>query len=69
MTLIEAAIERERQTYLYAKVPVEIVHSDETGEWVWVVTTDDCFWLDAFETREEAIAFCQTHGLPLVGEK
>jgi hypothetical protein len=63
------ALKQQLQAFFDAKVPVEIVHSDETGEWVFAVSTDGCFWLDAFETREEAIAFCRTHGLPLVGEK
>lgn len=41
---------------------VDIYKTDETGEWVWAVSADDCFWLDSFKTKKEAIALCKTMG-------
>lgn len=39
---------------------VEIVQSDETGPMLWAVAVGE-FWLEAFETEEEAIRFVTEH--------
>lgn len=49
--------------------PVEIFHTDETGEWQWVVSLEDGFWMDAFETQEEAESFVTAMGWPMIGEE
>ena len=57
---------------------VNIVHSDETGEWQWAISIgeesfwsdgsrrdsswDDGFWLDAFSTKKEALELCKKMG-------
>ena len=54
--------------YLREHAPVEIVRSDDTGEWLWavqVVGTD--FWLWAFNTLPAARAYVAEHSLPCEG--
>lgn len=49
---------------------VEILHTKETGEWLWAVQfkgTDD--WLDAFLTEEEAISYCGDNGYKISEHK
>jgi hypothetical protein len=49
------------------KVPVNIRYNNETGKFRWaveIVGTD--FWIDAFETKDEAIEYCKEDGLPVV---
>ena len=42
---------------------VYIDHNDEIGEWLWsVVVTGTDFWLESFDTREEAIEWCAYNG-------
>ena len=48
---------------------VEIVHSNETGEWVYAVcVADDDFWLDSFETEKEALEYIAKNNLKTVRE-
>jgi hypothetical protein len=52
----------------YALAPdlaVSIVRTNETGEWVWAITAvshDSEFWLDAKQTKLEALALCKAMG-------
>ena len=46
----------------------KIVHTDETGEWVWAISMDDGYWLDARRSRTQAEAFANRHRLKLKGE-
>jgi len=42
---------------------VEIIHTNETGQWQWAVQfagTD--MWLNAFETNELAVEYCEING-------
>jgi len=42
---------------------VEIIHTNETGQWQWAVQfagTD--MWLNAFETNELAVEYCESNG-------
>ena len=46
---------------------VEIVHSNETGKWVYAVcVADDDFWLDSFETEKEALEYIAKNNLKTV---
>jgi hypothetical protein len=42
--------------------PVNISHNNETGEWQWAITCDDAWWMDAFPTKDEAVAHCNAMG-------
>ena len=56
-------------TYLADRVGVEILRTDELdkGQWVYAVAVADTdFWLEAFPTEDEAIAYCNLHHLPLL---
>jgi hypothetical protein len=46
---------------------VEILYTNETGEYVWAVQilgTDE--WLDAFKTHKEAINYCKENGHEII---
>lgn len=51
-------------------VGVVIYKSDETGEMKWVVAVADEpeYWLEAFDTKREAVAFVKDKGLKIVKE-
>lgn len=56
------------QGKLKSKVQVKIYHNNETGEWLWSVTdaSDPEFWLNSFDTEQEAHDFCNKHGLQVL---
>lgn len=42
---------------------VKIIHTNETGKWLWAVQisgTEE--WLEAFETEKEATEYCEING-------
>ena len=43
---------------------VEIAHRNDLGTWVWAVIANDSddFWMDAFDTLEHAVSFCEKMG-------
>ena len=49
---------------------VEILHTDENGEWQWCIVASDSqgFWMDAFKSREEAVSLCKEMGWIIVYE-
>ena len=50
--------------YLLTKAPVIIVYNNEAGDWQWSVCVEGTnFWLNSFETLEEAERYCNKHGL------
>lgn len=53
--------------YIYAHKPVFIDHNNDNGAWVFAVALCEMpdFWLDAFDTKREAIAFCRKNELPI----
>jgi hypothetical protein len=59
----DAATEISR--YLERKVSVKIVKSRDTGEDQYAISVNECpdFWLNAFDTLEEAILFCKEKNL------
>jgi hypothetical protein len=71
-------LKKEEHIFLYNKaieiasnpdLKVTICKTDETGEWVWAISADDEFWLDAFKTKKEVIALCKTMGWKYEVEK
>jgi len=42
--------------------PVTIYKTDETGEVLWAVSLADGFWMDAFNTKDEAEEFVEKIG-------
>lgn len=58
-----------RSDLLDAHAPAHILRTDEAGSWVWAVVSDPVpgFWLDAFDTRDDAVGFCRTHAVPVSG--
>lgn len=56
--------------------PVVIYHNNDSGKnvytanWLYAVILQDDpdFWLDAFPTKKQAVAFCREHKLFLVFE-
>lgn len=44
--------------------PVEIFRTNETGEWQWVVSTEDGFWMDGFKTKRQAKQLVADMGWP-----
>lgn len=58
-SVVDEAIKR-------AGSPVKIIHSDETGEWLWAVTTEDSFWMDVFKTKQEAEDFITVMAWPMI---
>lgn len=52
---------------LKSKPDVDIYYNNEAGQWLWSVQVyNDDFWLDSFDTREEAIEFCKKHELKVI---
>jgi hypothetical protein len=54
-----------KQALAYALQPglrVFLSHTDENGEMQWAICVeeDPLFWMDAFDTRAEAVALCKT---------
>jgi len=51
------------------KSSVFIFHNNEIGEWRYAIVLADMseFWLNSFKTLEEARAYCESYGLPIVG--
>jgi len=43
---------------------VSIDHNKDIGELLWTIIADntDAFWIHAFPTKEEALAFCEECG-------
>lgn len=64
----------EANEFLRRKAPVILWHNHELEEPVWAVVVDEgkrldeCFWLTAFPTKEEAVIFCRKAGVPIVKE-
>lgn len=54
--------------YLENHVNVIIYHNNETaGFWYWsIVIADTDFWLESFNTKEDAIKYCEDHELLIV---
>lgn len=57
--------------FLERKVPVVIYWNDETGDPLWSVALEEdvldltnSFWLNAFETLNEAVQYCIANQLP-----
>jgi len=48
-----------------ARARVDIVHSNDTGEWRYsvVLVDEPGFWMHSFATESEAIAYCKRHRL------
>ena len=59
----EADPDTQRRLERCQTEPVTIVHTDETGEWVYAVSMADAYWLDAFKTMRQAEEFCKRHRL------
>lgn len=57
--------QRQINDYLDRKIDVTISHTDENGDWVYAVSPNEelGFWLNAFDTHDEALAYCKQHGL------
>jgi len=46
---------------------VEIIHTNETGKWLWAIQMYDTdVWIDAFYTRDDAIRHCEKYGHEIV---
>ena len=47
---------------------MKIIHTDELseGDFEWVVSCLDDFWMDSFRTQGEAVSFCHAMGWPIV---
>lgn len=61
----------EELTEIYLKDPktrVRIYHNEETGEWLYSVAVENSqgFWLDSFETEQEANEYIQANHLAIV---
>lgn len=41
---------------------VFIYRTREAGSWVWAISLDSYFWMDAKKTKREAIALCNAMG-------
>jgi hypothetical protein len=54
--------EGEWNDYMERKVPVTVKFQE--GLWAVTVDEDPEFWLDAFNTLDDARKFCREHGLP-----
>lgn len=58
-------VETTIQRALVERVECLIYYTDETGQWLWAVQikgTD--FWLNSFNTRQEAEEYCNSNELP-----
>lgn len=42
---------------------VSVFISDESGPRLWVVSLSDAYWLGGFDTKQEAMEFCNFHGI------
>ncbi len=65
---MDAVAKEESASRVAKKVPVNIYYNDESGDWKWSVAdaNDPEFWIDSFETEQEAIDFCEKNGLSIV---
>jgi len=58
---------KEIQTYLLSGKPVDLVYTDESGDWMYAVVPSDeknqGLWLNGFKTEKEAIAWVSSIGL------
>ena len=52
---------------LQDKEPVDIYRNNDTGERLYAISLVSIpgFWLNAFKTKEDALEFCSSHGLPI----
>ena len=53
-------LDAEREWRILSQIAVEIIYTNETGQWQWAVQfvgTD--MWLNAFETNELAVEYCK----------
>ena len=71
---IREVLSVEEQTQLYlqdANTRVYIKPNNDTGKWLFsvVVENSDDFWLDAFDTVQEAIDYIETNGLQMVDDE
>jgi hypothetical protein len=50
------------------KVEVALIHTDETGEWVWAISSveDPEFWFDACRTKGRALSLCKEMGWKII---
>jgi hypothetical protein len=49
------------------KVPVDIRYNNDTGLFKWAVEIQGTeFWIDAFETKQDAVEYCEEDGLPVM---
>jgi hypothetical protein len=62
--------ERELASYLARHVDVNLIHTDENGEWLWAIEVAESpgFWLDSYPEKKRAIAFCKRHQLKIIRE-
>jgi len=57
---------QQRQNYMDQHVMVRIYPTDENGEAGWAVQVDGTdFWLDFFNTKQEAEEFAAEYNLPV----
>ena len=59
-------VKAEVAEFLRKKVPVTIYQNSDLGDTLWAVSTEDCYWLGAWETEEEARKFVELFELPLI---
>jgi len=68
---VENSTDYERALELVSRdtVEVKLVHTDETGEWVWAICSieEPEFWLDACRTKGKALSVCKEMGWKVVG--
>lgn len=60
-------VERMIQDYIDKKSQVIIFVNNELDPLLWVYSVqvkDTDFWLDTFDTKAEAVSFCEKKGLP-----
>ena len=66
------SVEQQIKNYIKSKEPTSVcVHyNDELGEWVWAVVVHNTdFWLDSFQYKKDAVAYCKKHGLKIMAIK
>ncbi|MNL78015.1 hypothetical protein D3C87_2043120 [compost metagenome] len=67
MTTYHDVLKEQVQKVLKDKPDVDIYYNNESGQWLWSVQVcNDDFWLDSFDTCEEAVDFCQKHELKVI---
>jgi len=56
--------DRAIELALIPKLPVDIVKTNETGDWVWAIVAkpEPGFWMDAFTSKKKAVELCRKMG-------